>query len=180
VKEKPKGSERATPSPPACAGPVCRQADTADRRGGVGRGSPQGNRLQLASSNGAQRSGNSNAKARGNEQEPDTRRASRCRGACVRDCVHTPIRAHGSSVEGYPLVVIVIVILILLAIPQPSMIRSVDGSRLMHAVRGCAADQSDQHGMDVEALSNCPWTAHPLGRFSKISSAQATNLTASR
>jgi hypothetical protein len=38
----------------------------------VGRGSPQGNRLQLACSNGVQRSGNSNAKAQGDEQEPDT------------------------------------------------------------------------------------------------------------
>ncbi len=53
-------------------------------------------------------------------------------------------RAHGSSVEGYSLVLIVI--LILLVIPQPLMLRPVDGSLLMHAVRGCAADQSDQHG----------------------------------
>ena len=47
---------------------------------------------------------------------------------------------HGSSDEGYSLLVILILIL------QPSPIRFVDGSLLMHTIRGCAADQSDQYG----------------------------------
>ena len=48
--------------------------------------------------------------------------------------------AHGSSDESYSLLVIVILILI----PQSSPIRLVDGALLMHTIRGCAADQSDQ------------------------------------
>ena len=59
-------------------------------------------------------------------------------------CRWVRARAHGSSDEGYSLILIVILILIL--IPHPSPIRLVDGSLLMHTIRGCAADQSDQHG----------------------------------
>ena len=59
-------------------------------------------------------------------------------------CRWVRARAHGSSDEGYSLILIVILILIL--IPHPSPIRLGDGSLLMHTIRGCAADQSDQHG----------------------------------
>ena len=59
-------------------------------------------------------------------------------------CRWVRARAHGSSDEGYSLILIVILILIL--IPHPSPIRLVDGSLLMHTIRGCAADQSDQYG----------------------------------